>query len=343
MKQIRTKRKSNRDRFLLFFPAGILFLAGMWFLTMVFGAEKIHPNEVLEALFRFDEENFTHLAVRDIRLPRFLADIIVGASLSISGAIMQGTTRNPMADSGIMGISSGATLGVVVVMAFFPSAGRFEKMGISALGAGCVTLLIYVIAFVGKGRITPERMVLSGMSISMLLTSLTTAIILKNGLMNQMIRYTGGSSANTIWKDLYLAAPFFLGGVVTAVMISRSLTVMNLGEEVSKGLGANTTLIRTLATLIVLILSAVAVIIIGPVGYIGLMLPYIARYMVGTDYRLSLPICGVYGALFVTVVDFAAKNIHPGLEFPIGLLLTVIGVPFFVYVSRRQEGDPFNG
>ena len=161
--------------------------------------------------------------------------------------------------------------------------------------------------------------------------------------MNQMIRYTSGSSANTIWKDIYIALPFFGGGVSTAIIISRSLTVMNLGEDVSKGLGANTVLIKALSTVIVLILSAVAVIIIGPVGYIGLMIPYVSRYMVGTDYRLVLPVCGVYGALFVSVVDFAAKNVHPGMEFPIGLLITIIGVPFFVYVSRKQEGDQYHG
>jgi len=325
-----------------FLTAGAVLLAAGLVMTMVFGATRIPLSEVFQAFFCFDPENFTHLTVRDIRLPRFLADVIVGTSLSIAGAIMQGTTKNPMADSGIMGISSGSTLGVIIVLAFFPGAGRFAKMGISALGAGLVTLLIYAIAFVGKRRITPDRMVLSGMAISTLLSSLTTAIILKQGLMNQMIRYTSGSSANTIWKDLMIALPFFFGGVVTAVIISRSLTVMNLGEDVSKGLGANTILIRTLSTIVVLVLSAVAVIIIGPVGYIGLMIPYIARYMVGTDYRLVLPVAGLYGAVFVTLVDFAAKNVHPGMEFPIGLLITMIGVPFFIYVSRKQEGEQFS-
>ena len=343
MEKLTEKRHSNALRFTLFLTAGLMALALLAWLTLLLGATRLSAREVLGALLRFDAENFTHLTVRDIRLPRFLADVIVGASLSIAGAIMQGTTKNPMADSGIMGISAGSTLGVVIVLAFFPEAGRFLKMGISALGAGCVTLLIYAIAFVGKGRITSDRMVLSGMAISTLLSSLTTAIILKNGLMNQMIRYTSGSSANTIWKDLSIALPFFIGGVLTAIVISRSLTVMNLGEDVSKGLGANTVLIRTLSTIIVLVLSAVAVIIIGPVGYIGLMIPYISRYMVGTDYRLVLPICGVYGAVFVSLVDLAAKTVHPGREFPIGLLITMIGVPFFIYVSRRQEGEQFGG
>lgn len=322
-------------------------LALLLFITLSLSGKAASFGDVFNALFRIDafrdqEEYYYDLIfIRDSRLPRFLADIMVGASLSIAGAIMQGTTKNPMADSGIMGISSGATFGVIIVIAFFPLAGRFEKMAISALGAGGVTLLIYLIAFLGKTRITPDRMVLSGMAISTLMSSLTSAIVLKEGLMQDMLRYTSGSSANVIWKDLAVAAPFFLSAVTVAIVISRGLTVTNLGEDVSKGLGANVKMIRASSTFIVLILSAVAVIIIGPVGYIGLMIPYIARYMVGTDYRLILPICAVYGSLFVATVDFIARLIHPGLEFPIGLLITLIGAPFFIYVSRKQKGDSF--
>jgi len=334
---------SNSKRFVIFLCVGISVLTVVCFLTLTFGANTISLSKIRSALFDFNGDDFSQVIVRNMRLPRLIADIIVGASLSVAGAIMQGTTKNPMADSGIMGISSGSTLGVVIVLAFFPAAGRFEKMGISALGAGVVTLAIYLIAYVGKGRITPDRMVLSGMAISTLLSSFTMAIILKFGLMNEMVRYTSGSSANTIWKDVYLALPFFVGGVAASLIISRSLTVMNLGEDVSKGLGANTVVTKALSTVIVLVLSAVAVIIIGPVGYIGLMIPYIARYMVGTDYRFVLPTCAVYGAVFVAVVDFIARIINPGLEFPIGLLITIVGVPFFVFVSRRQEGDHFNG
>ncbi len=337
------KKLSNGTRFLIFAGIGAVALIVILWATMKFGASVISFEKIFNAFFNYNPGDFTQKTVRDIRLPRWVADVIVGASLSVAGAIMQGTTKNPMADSGIMGISAGSTLGVVIVLAFFPGAGRFEKMGISSLGAAVVTLLIYGIAYIGKRRITSDRMVLSGMAISSLLSSITSAIILKNGLTNQMLRYTSGSSANTIWKDVHIALPIFIGGIVVALMISRSLTVMNLGEDVSKGLGANTTVIKALSTIVVLILSAVAVIIIGPVSYIGLMIPYITRYMVGSDYRLVLPICAIYGALFVTGVDLVAKNIHPGMEFPIGLLITIIGVPFFIYVSRKQEGDGYNG
>ena len=234
--QTSNRKKSNRTKFVIYISVGLALLVLMMYLTLRFGASRMSSADVFRALFAFNAEDFDLVTIRDIRLPRFVADVIVGASLSVAGAIMQGTTKNPMADSGIMGISSGSTLGVVIVLAFFPAAGRFAKMGISAVGAGLVTLLIYAIAYAGRGRITSDRMVMSGMAISTLLSSLTTAIILKNGLMNQMIRYTSGSSANTIWKDIYIAVPFFAAGMITAIIIARSLTVMNLGEDVSKGL-----------------------------------------------------------------------------------------------------------
>lgn len=330
-------------RFAGFLSAGLALLFLTLVLTLHFGASYISTEEIMNAFLRFDADNFRHLTIRNIRFPRWIADVMVGTCLAVAGAIMQGTTKNPMADSGIMGISSGATLGVVIVTVFYPEAGRLEKMGISALGAGVVTILIYAIALFGKGRLTSERMVLSGMAISTLLSSVMSAIILKNGLMAQMVRYTSGSSANTVWKDLYVAGPLFVAGVLASFVISRSLTVMNLGEEVSRGLGADTGRIKMISTMIVLVLSAVAVIIIGPVGYIGLMIPYLSRYLVGTDYRLLLPIASVYGAVFVTAVDLLAKVIHPGLEFPIGLLITIVGVPFFIYVSRKQSGESRDG
>ena len=340
---MKNKKFSNRKKFIIVMIVGFVGLLIAALLSLMLGAHIYSIGDVFNAIFNYNEEVDSSYFIIEGRMPRLIADIIVGASLAIAGAIMQGTTKNPMADSGIMGISSGSTLGVVIVVAFIPSAGRFEKMGIAALGAGLVTLLIYLIAFMGKGRVTSERMVLSGMAISTLLTALTTAIILQNGLSNQMLRYTNGSSANTIWKDVYIAAPIFLGGLFISFMISRSLTLLNLGDDVSKGLGANVILTKTLSTIVVLILSAVAVIIIGPVGYIGLMIPYVARYFVGTDFRLVIPSCGILGAFFVVTVDLIAKSIHPGFEFPIGLIITMVGVPFFIYVSRRQKGDHFNG
>lgn len=249
---------------------------------------------------------------------------------------MQGTTKNPMADSGIMGISSGSVFGVVIIMTFFPNISRLGRIGISCLGAAIVTFLIYGIAMMSKRGMTPDRMVLSGMAISTLFSSVTTALVLKQGTSSEMFKYMSGSSANTIWLDIELALPFFLVCFILGIIISRNLTILSLGDETSTGLGVNGKVIKLLSTIIVLVLSAIAVVIIGPVSYVGLMIPHIVRYIVGSDYRFVIPSCGLLGALFVTFVDFLARNIMPEIELPIGLIITLIGVPFFIFVSRKK-------
>lgn len=337
------KVRSNSSKFILLTIVCGVLLVVLSVSFVSFGAQKVSLSDIMSAFFSFDKDDFNEVVVRNIRLPRLIADIMVGVSLAVSGAVMQGNTKNPMADSGIMGISSGSIFAVIIMMTFLPSASRLERIGYSCLGAGAATLLIYGVAMMSRRGATAERMVLSGMAISTLFSSITSAIVLKEGLSSELMKYTSGSSANTIWLDIKVAAPFFIGGFFVALLISRSLTIMNLGEDVSKGLGANIAVTKILSTLIVLVLSAIAVIIIGPVGYVGLMVPHIVRHFVGTDYRFVLPSCALLGAVLVVFVDFLARIIIAPLEFPVGVLITMIGVPFFIFVSRRQNSDAFGG
>ena len=338
VEQTARRRKSNAEKFLVLMLGGGVILAALSFLFLRFGAESLSLSDILNAFFAFDEGEFKHVIARDIRLPRLLADIIVGVSLAVAGAVMQGNTKNPMADSGIMGISAGSVFAIVLMMAFLPDASRLERIGYSCLGALAATLLIYGVELLGHTGRSADRMVLSGMAISTLFSSVSSAVILKSGNVNAMMKYTAGSSANTIWLDVGLSAPFFAAGLIAALVMARSLTIMGLGDEVSRELGANTRLIRLVGTIVVLVLSAIAVIIIGPVGYVGLMVPHIVRHIVGTDYRLILPSCAVLGAVLVVLVDLLARVIIAPLEFPVGILITMIGVPFFIFVSRRQRG-----
>lgn len=339
-----TKKLQNSPKFIILLVSSLIALVVLIILSIFIGAEKsITFKDFVNALFHYNEENFNETIIRNIRIPRLIADIMVGACLAIAGAIMQGTTKNPMADSGIMGISSGSVFSIIVIMVFFPNISRLGRIGFSCLGALVVTLLIYTVAFIGRKGLSSDRMVLSGMAISTLFSSVSTAIVLKTGQSGEMMKYMAGSAANTIWLDIYVSLPFFIIALIISIAISRSLTILNLGDDVSKGLGGNVTLIKTLSTIVVLVLSAIAVVIIGPVGYVGLMVPHIVRSICGTDYRYVIPGCGLLGAVFVLLVDFIAKNIMPGFEFPIGLLITIIGVPFFIYTSRRTDENAFNG
>lgn len=316
------KERNNVAMFAVLMTAGIVALIVLTAVFVSFGAQKVSVASIWRAIFAFDGNDFEQVIIRNIRLPRLIADIIVGVSLAVSGAVMQGNTKNPMADTGIMGISSGSVFAVVIMLAFLPSATRLERIGYSCLGAGAATLLIYGIAMIGRRGATAERMVLSGMAISTLFVSVTSAIVLKYGMSGELMKYTAGSSANTIWLDIEVSAPFFIAGLAAVLIISRSLTVMNLGDDVSRGLGANVFVIKLVSTVVVLVLSAIAVIIIGPVGFVGLMIPHMVRHFVGTDYRLVLPSCAVFGAVFVVLVDLFARIIIAPLEFPVGVLVT---------------------
>lgn len=336
------KTMNNVRKFTILFFVCVFVLLALSIAFIALGARGITLSDIWNALVRFDEDNWSHVIIRDLRIPRLLADIMVGVSLSVAGAVMQGNTKNPMADSGIMGISAGSMFAVMLIMTFLPAATKLQIIGYSCLGAAGATLMIYGVAMIGRRGATPDRMVLAGMAISTLFSSVTSGIVLKTGMTSAMMKYTAGSSASTVWLDIKIAAPFFLMGFIAALLISRVLTVMNLGEEVSRGLGANIKLIKFVSTMVVLVLSAVAVVIIGPVGYVGLMVPHIVRYFVGTDYRLVLPSCAAMGAVLVVFVDLIARLIIPGREFPVGILLTIIGVPFFIFTSRRQKSDTFN-
>lgn len=164
MKQIR----SNAHRFVLLLASCMALLTGLSIAFILLGARNIEVSDIVNALFRFNGDNVNHVIVRDLRIPRLLADIMVGVCLSVSGAVMQGTTKNPMADSGIMGISSGSMFAVMLIMAFLPMATKFEIIGYSCLGATAATALIYGVAAMGKRGMTSDRMVLSGMAISTL-------------------------------------------------------------------------------------------------------------------------------------------------------------------------------
>ena len=224
------KPLNNVFKFTLLVTAGLILLTASSFAFMLFGAEHTQWRDVLDGLFRYDGESFIHVVIHDIRLPRLLADIMVGVCLSVAGAVMQGNTKNPMADSGLMGISSGSVFAILLMMLFVPDASRLERIGYSFLGAASATLLIYGVAMLGRRKITSDRMVLAGMAISTLFGSVTTAVMLRGGLSAEMMKYSAGSSANTLWSDIAVAAPFFIAGFGASIILARSLTILNLGR-----------------------------------------------------------------------------------------------------------------
>lgn len=314
---------------------------GVLALTIAFsitrGAATIPLSTVWDALFRFDATNTHHLIVVDLRLPRILASALVGSAFAVAGAIMQGTTRNPMADSGLMGLNAGAGFALSICFAFFPGLGYMQIILFSFLGAALGAGLVSGVASIRRGGATPMRLVLAGAAVSALLAALSQGIALYFDVAQDIMFWTAGGVAGSNWEQIKIMSPWILGALVGAVALSRSISLLSLGEDVAKGLGLNTSLVNILCSIVVLILAGASVSVVGAVGFVGLIIPHLARFLVGVDYRWIIPSSAVLGALLVVLADLGARTINPPFETPIGALIALVGVPFFLYLARKQR------
>lgn len=325
--------------FVFYMIAGVSLLILISTASISFGAADMRLSTAWEAIFNFNPDLTEHQIIKSLRFPRTVADLIVGSSLAVCGALMQGTTRNPLADSGLMGISSGATFAIALTMAFLSERSYGQTMFCAFLGAAVTTGLTYYIASMGKRGMTPQRLVLAGISISMLFGAFSQYISIRYHLGQELAYWTAGGTAGAKWSELAIVAPFFLLAVLAAIAISPSVTVMSLGEEVAVGLGMKTGLVKGGATIIVLVLTGLSVVVVGPVGFVGLITPHIVRYLIGVDYRYIIPASALYGALFTVFADLIGRLINRPFETPISIIFAVIGVPYFLYLARRQRRE----
>ncbi len=340
MQQLPAKqRRRGTALFTLYMLAGAGLLIVMSAASISFGAADMDLSVAWGAIFNFDPNLTEHQIIQTLRFPRTVADILVGCSLAVCGALMQGTTRNPLADSGLMGISSGATFAVALCMAFLPGRTYGQTMLFACMGAAITTGMTYSIASLGKRGMTPQRLVLAGISISMLFGAFSQYISIKYQLGKALAYWTAGSTAGAKWSELVIVMPFFAAATLAAIALSPSVTVMSLGEDVATGLGLRTRLVKGISTVIVLVLTGLSVIVVGPVGFVGLLTPHIVRYLVGVDYRYIIPASALYGSLLTVAADLAGRLINKPYETPISVIFAVVGVPFFLYLARKQRRE----
>jgi iron complex transport system permease protein len=310
-----------------------LVLSLVWSITL--GAADITPQVVYDALLRYDDENFDHLIIQTVRLPRVLAGVVVGAALAVAGAIMQGLTRNPLADAGLLGINGGAAFAVVLGVFLLGTLPLWGYAVFAFIGAGITATLVYSIGSLGRGGATPLKLTLAGVIVTAFIGSFTTAILLFSEETLEQIRFwTVGSLAGREMDLLLQTAPFMLVGLLGSLLMSRQITTISLGEDIAKGLGQNTVFIRLLLAGLVMLLAGGAVALAGPIGFVGLVAPHVARAFVGVDYRWVVPYTAIIGALLVTVGDVVARVIVRPQELPVGIVMALVGAPFFIYLAR---------
>ncbi|MDN4072072.1 FecCD family ABC transporter permease [Fictibacillus terranigra] len=304
-------------------------------LAVSVGAAKINFVTVWNAILDYDPGREADRIIVSLRLPRELGAAAVGAAFAVSGAIMQGMTRNPLADPGLLGLNAGASLALACVFAFHTGANYFTVMIISFIGAGIGAGLVFGIGSMSRGGLTPIRITLAGAAVSALLSSLGEGIALYFKLSQDLAFWTAGGVSGTNWSQLKIIVPVVVLGIAVAVVFSRQLTILSFGEEVAKGLGQRTLVTKVVLMAAVLILAGAAVSLVGAIAFVGLMVPHIVRFLVGTDYRWIIPCSAVFGSVLMVFADTLGRTVNPPFETPVGAIVAMIGVPFFLYLARR--------
>jgi len=312
----------------------LLVFIVMFGLSMVFGAADISIKDVWLALSS-SSVNEQISIIRDIRLPREIAAVFVGAALSVSGAIMQGMTKNPLADPGLLGLTSGANAALAVTIAFIPSVNYLGITIACFIGAAVGAILVFGIAAIKRGGFSPLRIVLAGAAVSAFLYAIGEGVGIYFKISKDVSMWTAGGMVGTSWEQLQIIVPFIVGGIFIALLLSRQLTILSLNEEVAVGLGQQTTKVKTILFVVMVLLAGASVALVGNMVFIGLMIPHIVREIVGTDYRYIIPMSAITGAAFMLLADTLGRTVSAPYETPIAAVVSMIGLPFFLIIVRK--------
>lgn len=327
----------SRLRTSVFLLAGIAAVALAAGLSLFVGSTPIAPDQVIGALVAPDMANQEHVAVLELRGPRTLGCILVGAAFAVAGAIMQGVTRNPLADSGLLGINAGAAFALALCLALLPGMSFAGVVACSFAGAALALAAVFGAVSFRRRNMDPVLLVLAGCAVGLFLTALAQGVAIFFNIGYSLTFWTAGGVAGIRAESLALTAPFILAALAAACVLSRRVAVLSLGEEAALGLGVPVARSRTLCLAAVLVLAGAAVALAGPVAFVGLMVPHVVRRFVGADYRAVIPASIVGGAFFMLVADVLARTLAAPGEVPIGLIFAAIGVPFFIWCARREE------
>ncbi|WBB67862.1 iron ABC transporter permease [Micromonospora sp. WMMD812] len=311
-------------------------LALVAFLSVTMGSRSIGLSEVLHALGSLDSDGSIGSTITlELRVPRTLLGILVGAALGVAGAILQGVTRNPLADAGIMGINSGAAAFVVFAITVLGLRGVNVYVWFAFVGATAALALVYAIASLGREGATPVKLALAGAAVTAGLTSVTTGIVMTNvDALNELRFWQVGSLAGRYTPILTGVAPFLLLGLAAALTFGRALNGLALGEDVARGLGQHVTRTRVAAFAVVAVLAGAATAACGPIIFIGLVVPHLARFICGPDYRWILPYSMLLAPIVLLLADVLGRVVGAPDELQVGVVLGVIGAPAFVAVVR---------
>lgn len=328
-------RRPRRLRALSFLVA-IATLGALIVISVMIGSRDVSWADAVAALGG-STNGFDEAAVAK-RIPRTFLAVAVGAALGVSGAVMQGVTRNPLADPGILGVNMGASLAVVTGIAYFGLTSASSFIWVAITGAALAAVFVYVVGSLGRGGATPLKLALAGAATSAALASFVTAIILPRGDISQSARswQIGGVGGGT-WDSISQVLPFLLVGFLISLASAKGLNSLALGDDLAAGLGERVAMTRGAAALGAVVLCGAATAVTGPIAFVGLVVPHACRLMFGVDHRWVLPFSAVVGASLLTGADVLGRILTRPSEIDVGIITAIIGAPIFIWIVRRSK------
>lgn len=306
--------------------------------SLAIGSRAIDPLTVLQSLFSYDDENPLHLMVMELRVPRTLLGIVVGAALAVCGGLIQAFTRNPLADPGILGVNAGASFAVTFAVGVLGLTAPGAYVPFALAGAFVLTVLVYVLGSFGASGATPMKLTLAGVALGAAFTGFTTAIVLRDLGTLQVMRFWGvGSIGGHTLDQLAWAAPLIAIGLLIGLLCARSLNALALGDDLAQALGARVRVTRILVIIAVTLLAGTSVAAAGPIAFVGLMIPHIVRWFTGPDQRWVLTYSMIIGPAFLLFADILGRIALPNGEMRVGIVTALLGAPILIILVRRKR------
>ncbi|MFD5257602.1 FecCD family ABC transporter permease [Streptomyces bobili] len=320
----------------------VVILAAAATLSLAVGARALSPAEVWHGLFAAPDtdQRLTEirLIVQTVRVPRTVLAVVAGIALGVGGALIQGYTRNPIADTGLLGVNAGASFAVVSVIAVFGLTDPFQYVWFAFLGAGVAGVVVFGLSSLGRGAGNPLTLALAGQGITVFLAAMTVAVALSDQKSLNALRFwNSGSLAGVGFDVIWPVTAFIVLGLVLALTTLPAINLLNLGDDVARGLGVNVALSRTVGIVAITLLAGAATAATGPIAFLGLMVAHVARYLTGPDYRWLVPCAGLLGAIVLLVCDIVGRLVvRPG-ELDAGVVVALLGAPFFAVLVWRGK------
>lgn len=328
--------KSSFRRWLgWFLAAACLLLACV--LSLVVGVKNIPITEIWLSLWQ-PGASANDLIVTEYRLPRTLLGLLAGSALGVAGCLMQGLTRNPLADPGLLGINAGAAFAIAVAVAYLGAESITSYVWFGFAGAAVVSVMVYRLGTAGRGGTDPVRLTLAGVAVTAVLTGITKGLILLNATaFDKMRQWDAGALTGRGYDVLVGAAPFVLAGMILAAVAARSLNAVALGEDLARALGVHVTRTRACTALALILLCGTATAAVGPITFVGLAVPHIARWIVGPDHRWIVAYSLVLAPTLVLFADVVGRVAIPPDELSAGVVTAFLGAPVLIWLARRSE------